>query len=240
MLEEYRHCLLKESDCALSTLYDDKNLLKKMSEDEELQPRVSLCEQDHRTAYLDGIVINIGGIGKMFHGLTKDIDALERSITKGLSATDPRFRIEIPKQFVDEPNNGSIDFWFPKVAHNELMGLDDLMLDALMNHPKFGDELFEKVGSPDVKINAANCYAFLRDCAELRLLLFSAMHISYGSPARGTEILQHTLRNRSVGCTRNVQVLLGRLCFVGNYNKTSSQVSIERSVRTRACVGNHR
>jgi hypothetical protein len=98
------------------------------------------------------------------------------------------------------------------------------MLRVLIDEPAFRNRCFVKTGPSEVRINAAGCHKFLEQCADLRLLLFSAMHISSGSPGRGTEIAAQCLRNLPGGDIRNVQVVLGRLCFVGTYNKTSHQV----------------
>lgn len=225
MFEEYRKYVLLNSDYPLSNLYNDRNLLKVMADDERLRPRVSACGEDNRTAIVDDIVVNVDGIGSMFRGILKDIEGEEREITRGLSETDARFRIKLPKNFVDEPNRYDVDFWFANMPGNGFDGLDDVMLDVLITHTSFRDDCFIRTGASEVRINAAGCHGFLDRCANLRRLLFSATHISYGSPGRGTEIAATTFRNMPVGDVRNVQVITNRLCFVGGYNKTSHQVS---------------
>jgi len=221
----YQGYLLLKSDYLLSFLYGDRNLLKKMTEDEERQPKVSLCGKDNRTAIVDNAVVGLDGIGEMYRGLLEDIKDSERDITLGLSDSDPRFQITLPELFTDQPNRHDIGFCFADIPSNGLLGLRDVMLDAMVNHPAFRDRCFVRTGPTEVGINAAGCYEFLRRCANHRMILFPLMHIGSGSPGRGTEIAAQCFRNSPGGDVRNVQVLLGRLCFVGGYNKTSHQVS---------------
>lgn len=228
VFDDFKNTVALNSDYPLSPLYNRRNLLKKMAEDETNRPRVSACGEDNCTAVVDDIVVNVNGIGDMFRGLLKDIQDNERAITKGLSEFDPRFQILIPRLFVDQPNKIDVDFWFADILQNEFGSLRDVMLNALVNNPMLRETCFVKASPSEVKINPAECHKFLRKCADLRLLLFSAMHISSGGPGRGTEIASHTLRNPPAGDIRNVQIIGGRLCFVGGYNKTSHLVSLAR------------
>ena len=100
-----------------------------------------------------------------------------------------------------------------------------MMLDTLLNSPRLCGTCFIKAGPYKVKINPVECHKFLQKCADLRLLLFSAVHISSGGPGRSPEIASQTLQNSPAGDIRNVQIIGGQLCFVRGYNKTSHLVS---------------
>ena len=222
---DYQKYLLLGSDYPLSILYSNRNLLKTIAEDEERQPNVSLCGEGCRTAIIDDVVVGLDGIGDMFRGLLKDVEDAERDITLGLSDSDPLFQITIPKHLWDQPNNHEVGFCFADIASNGFLGLKDVMLRALVDHPTFRNRCFIKTSPTEVIPNPSGCYEFLQQCAALELLLFSLVHTSSGGPGRGTEVVAQCLRNSQGGDIRNVQVLLGQLCFVGGYNKTSYQVS---------------
>jgi hypothetical protein len=74
--------------------------------------------EDNRTAVVDGIAVGLDGIGDMFRGLLQDIEERERTITLGLSASDPRFRTTVPDLFVDQCNRHDVDFFFADVPSN--------------------------------------------------------------------------------------------------------------------------
>jgi hypothetical protein len=118
VFQYYRKYVLLQSDYPLCTLYNDRNLLKVMTEDEARQPKVSLTGEDNRTAVVDGIAVGLDGIGDMFRGLLQDIEERERTITLGLSASDPRFRTTVPDLFVDQCNRHDVDFFFADVPSN--------------------------------------------------------------------------------------------------------------------------
>ena len=178
-----------------------------------------------RTAILHDTVLRLDDVGDMYRSLLKDISELERQITCGLSDTDPRFRLELPELPSDEPNNSYADFFFGDLPRNGLVGVKDLMLDVLVDHEHFRGQYFFDTGNGEVSFNPAACHELLQQFAQLRALLFSAVHISSGSPGRGSELISQHLRNAPGGDIRNAKVIGGRLCFVGGYNKTTHQVS---------------
>ena len=209
------------SDYPLSPLYDNRNLLKKLSEDHTQQPIVNIVG---RTAIIHDTTLRLDDVGDMFRALLKEISDEERGITQGLFDTDPRLQFNLPTELSDEPNNTRIDFSFEDLPRNGLTGRGNVMTDIVLHHPRFRGRYIFPTGNGGFSCNPAACYELLYRFAHLRALLFSATHISYGGPARGTEIAAHHLRNAPGGDVRNVKILGGKVCFVGGYNKTTHQV----------------
>lgn len=177
-------------------------------------------------------VISLDDIGDTFRALLKDISDEERDITLGLSDTDPRFHLKLPTKPSDEPNSTLANFFFADIPRNGLVGVGDFLLDVFVNHPRFRDRYFIDTGR-EPTIAPTACSELLQRFDHLRSLLLAAVHISSGGPARGTEIASQHLRNAPGGDIRNVQIIKGKICFVGGYNKTTHQVRSPFSVYRR-------
>jgi len=230
---------LLNSDFPLSALYTDRNILKKLVEDQGRDPKVTLVG---RTAILHSTAVQLKDIGNMYRSLLKDISEVERQITRGLSDTDDRLQLRLPDLPSDESNNTSVEFFFAEIPRNGFVGAGDVMLDIIINHDLLRGQYIVDTGGDNLSFNPVACHELLQQFANLRALLFSAAHISSGSPGRGTEIASQHLRNAPGGDVRNVKLIGGKICFVGGYNKTTHQVrdascadSRRRSLITRAC-----
>ena len=222
MFAEYKQYVLLEADYPLSHMYSIRNKLKTQAEDEAREPSMVLIG---RTVVIDDVVVDLDGIKGMFQCLLGEIEELEREITRGHRGSHPSLRPRLPTAFTDKPNKRDVNFWFASMAENGLEGSQTAMLELLTHHPDFDGIYFQRKGTSDVTINPANCHSFMRKCAYLRLLLWVAVHIGSGGPARGPEITSQTFRNPPRGNVRNLQIINGDLCIVGTYNKTDSQVS---------------
>jgi hypothetical protein len=217
----FQRCLSINSDYPLCVLYNDRNLLKKLVEDQERDPNAAMIG---RTAVMHDTRLCLDDIGDMYRALLKEISALEGEITQGLCDTDERFRLKLPEFPADEPNNSRSDFFFANVASNGFSKARDVMLDVLAEHERFRGRYFLDTGREEVVCVPGPCHELLRRFAQLRTLLFCAVHIASGSPGRGSELISHHLRNAPGGDVRNVKLIDGRVCFVGGYNKTTHQV----------------
>ncbi|KAK9364534.1 hypothetical protein V1509DRAFT_572753, partial [Lipomyces kononenkoae] len=70
---------------------------------------------------------------------------------------------------------------------------------------------------------------YAQKAAELLEILFVLMHVTYGSPARMTEISTWPVSN-SVHKTRSVYCHQRGLLFLGTYSKTTSMTGHERII----------
>ena len=203
-------------------MYGIKNLLAKETENEKRKPSVTVIG---RKVIVDDALVDLDLVGPLFQGVMRDLDKAKSRITRGLSDSDPAFQIALPSMFLDRPNDQSVDFWFGCLPSNGFTGRDDVMLNALVNHEVFADFCFLKSHPSGIIINPEGCHQLFQMCFDFRLLIFVAAHIGSGAPPRGPETTSQTLRNKPGGRIRNLQVIDGRLCFVGGYNKTEAIVS---------------
>jgi len=217
----------------LSRFYHNRNLLKVIAEDESHEPNISLIG---RLAIVDDVSIDLDGLKAVFQGLVQDLKAAEREVTRGLCDSDPRFKLTLPDLFLDQPDKHDVDFWFGCLPANGLLDFQEVMIDALINHPVFHNACFLKARPGDLRVNPAVGHSWLQACERLRGILLAAMVMFSGSPARGTEIISQAYRNTPCGTVRNVQVINGRLCFVGGYNKTDWQVSSPPTSPVSTCA----
>jgi hypothetical protein len=75
-----------------------------------------------------------------------------------------------------------------------------------------------------LELNLPMCHKFLEEAASIRSMLGSLLHVATYGPYRGTEYVTTCIRNTANGNSRNVKAILGKLCLVSGYNKTSFAV----------------
>lgn len=81
MFKSHQKYMLLNSDYPLSHLYNMRNLLKKVREDEEKMPKVSLTSDDCQTVVVDNIAASLDGIGNIFQGILQDIRDAKSSLS---------------------------------------------------------------------------------------------------------------------------------------------------------------
>jgi hypothetical protein len=129
-----------------------------------------------------------------------------------------------------------VDTWDPGLVYEEprnrrvghscfsdprnLLQHKETLLEAILTHPDLKG-LFHFVDpSSHIAWKAGPCLAYIDDCHKLEMLLFCGTHLSYGEPARGSELASHLINNVTGGSLRNVFVMFQLLCLMGTYGKT--------------------
>lgn len=224
---KYKSLLMLQSDYPLSSLYDTKNLAKKIAEDQELDLKVSLSE-DRRTAVLGTICLSLSSFGVMYDSLLAEIETKQRELFGGISFEDAEwFGFRVPKIISDDNNRSQPGYWFADHESNqEFQRYEDLGLKVLFEHPRL-EGRYGCVRSSDKKLvmNAVACQDFLERSEETKTKCASALHISLGGPPRGSEIAPYRIRNHPGGDIRNARFIYSNLCFAAGYNKSSQSVS---------------
>jgi hypothetical protein len=226
--EKYKPLLLLQSNYPLSPLFHSKNLAKKISEDQELDHKVSLST-DKQTAVLGSISIHISSFGAMYRGLVAEIEQKQKELFGGVDFEDSEwFGFSVPEIIADNNNQSQPGYFFgDHEANQDFLRYEDLGLKVLFEHPRLKDR-YGSVRSSDQKLvlNAIACQDFFHRASEIRSKLASACHISLGGPPRGTEFAANYLKNHPGGDIRNVRFIFSTLCFVSGYNKSSLSVSL--------------
>lgn len=229
--ETYKHLLMIRSDHPLSPIYSSKNLAKKISRDEERKDKVNLVGEPKKdTAILGRIVVKLEDIGGLYRKLLEEVTELQEDLFGGIGFEDPDwFSFKVPNPLVDEVNNSSAGFCFGDMEMNDLKKYEDVGLRALFHHPRM-KERYGCMRSGQFIPNAFAMHDFLYRSSIARAKLTTAIHISIGGPARGTELSANYLRNHPQGDIRNVRIIDGDICLVGGYNKSTSVVRVLRNL----------
>lgn len=225
--EKYKHLLMLRSDYPLSPIYSTKNLAKKISRDQERRDKVNLVGEKKDTIILGRIVIKLDGFGELYRKLLEESKEMQEDLFGGISFEDEDwFGFTEPLTLVDEVNETCAGFWFGELEMNDLKKYEDRGLKVLFHHPcmkdRYGCMLSEEKFIP----NAYAIHEFLYRSSLARSKLTTAIHISVGGPARGTELSSNYLRNHPQGDIRNIKIVDGDLCLVGTHNKSTNMVCV--------------
>ncbi|KAK9241552.1 hypothetical protein V1506DRAFT_465881 [Lipomyces tetrasporus] len=140
--------------------------------------------------------------------------------------TELGFGVQLPRQLgkdmADDYSNSTPGYSFVTDTRNKLN--TRLLLEALHNRSELQAE-YVRGGV----IVGAKAEAYAKKAAGLLEKLFILMHVTYGSPARITEVETWLLSN-SVHSTRSVYCHPRGLIFLGRYNKTTSMTGHERMI----------
>jgi hypothetical protein len=221
-LPPFKPYLLLQSDYPLSFLYHTRNRLKKLAKVEQHAASLKLVN-DFRTVIIGKSTVTLDGIGAMFHQLLDSIQQRRRKLLGGFELED---QVKIPDILVDEPDNENPGFYFGDVQQNGLKKYEMLLINVV-----FGEKLEGVYGTAvdgKLKLNIPKCKKFLEEVADIRSELGTLLHICTSGPYRGTEYAASCIRNTMNGNPRNVKAILGRLCLVSGYNKTTLSVSTSK------------
>ena len=158
----------------------------------------------------------------MFHALLDDIKQQRKEMLMGIELEDC---VKMPDILLDDPDNDNPGFYFGNVPENELKCYENLLHKIIWGREDFVGK-YGTVEGNKLVLNKPMCYKFLEEAQSLRAKLGTLLHISTSGPYRGTEYTTTCIRNTVNGNVRNVKVILGNLCLVSGYNKTSFAVSL--------------
>lgn len=210
-----------QSDYPLSPLYHTRNLLKKLSKMQTHAINLNLIN-NFQTIIIGKSTVTLDGIGAMFHGI---LDSIKQRRKELLGGIDLEELVRIPDALIDEPDNQTPGFYFGKVKRNKLQCYEKLLAKLIFGNKQLKREYGTVTAEGTLVLNQPRCHRFLREVAMLRSELGTLLHICTSGPYRGTEYAASCIRNTVNGNPRNVKAILGRLCLVSGYNKTTSSVS---------------
>jgi len=111
---KYKPLLMLQSDYPLSSLYETKNLAKKIAEDQELDMKISFSD-DRQTAVLGTICLSLSSFGVMYRGLLEEIDRRQKELFAGVAFDDPEwFGFRVPG-IISDDNNRSQPIYYNRV-----------------------------------------------------------------------------------------------------------------------------
>jgi hypothetical protein len=218
---KFRPYISLQSDYVLSAIYHTRNLLKKLSREQEQSVNVNLVD-NFRTIIVGNSTATLSGIGAMFHKLLDEIKERRKALLMGI---DLEGLVTYPDILVDEPDNITPGFYFGDIPQNHLRHYDQTLAKLIFGHQEMSRKYGMVTSDGKLVLNHPSCYRFLEEVALIRSALGTLLHICTSGPYRGTEYASTCIRNTADGNPRNVKVIFGRLCLVSGYSKTSSIVS---------------
>jgi hypothetical protein len=195
--------------------------LKKLGKSQEHKINLNLI-RDFQVIVIGKSIITLNSIGVMFHEI---LDYIQQKRKELLGGIDLEELVSIPDELIDEPDNQSPGFYFGKVQYNNLERYEKLLTRLIFGHPKLKGKYGTVTAEGTLLLDQPKCHKFLEEVAALRSKLGTLLHICTSGPYRGTEYAASCIRNTINGNPRNVKAILGRLCLVSGYNKTTSSVS---------------
>lgn len=128
---------------------------------------------------------------------------------------DPRLRA--PKWgFVDHKDNP----WAGK----------NFVLEHILTDPATFESFAFRAPDGTIVWRVGYCYQYTQDIFNVLMDICIAIVLTYGAPARASELLAHLLRNIAGGSIRNVFVLFNVFILRGSYSKTSAATSSDKTM----------
>lgn len=127
----------------------------------------------------------------------------------------------LPGVVHEEPRNTSVGYSCFRDPHNAFLRHKDDLLQAILTHPRLRSHFYCIDQHGRITWRAGPCLAYLEDCHNAEMKLFSATQTSVGEPGRGTEVASHLIENISGGTIRNAFTMFQYFCMMGTFNKGS-------------------
>jgi hypothetical protein len=112
-----------------------------------------------------------------------------------------------PEVIHEEPRNISVGYSCFRDSKNDFAKHKDDLLQIILTHPLIRSHFHYIDQRGQLVWKTGPCFAYMYDCHDVEMKLFSATQTSVGESARGTEIASHLIENVSGGTIRNVRVL---------------------------------
>jgi hypothetical protein len=152
---------------------------------------------------------------------------LEEGIFAGCRS--PGLSIHIPSVLVDMPRNTDVGFCFLDLPANRLLQFQHVLITHLLEHPSLEGKYFYQDGDKMVGIKP-QLMKLLRVEEEMTDIMMVIIHLTGGNPGRGTEVVNHLLRNLPGGSIRNFFNLYNLCMIIGGYSKTSNMTSKDKVI----------
>ena len=203
-------------------------LVKTVTSAEEGMPTITSTDGTGRDVIYKGSIITIDAIHLMINELVSRWKTLlEEGIFAGCRS--PCLSIHIPSVLVDMPRNTDVGFCFLDLPANKLVQFQHVLITHLLEHPSLQGNYFYQDGDKMVGIKP-QLLKLLRIEEEMTDIMMVIIQITGGNPGRGTEVVNHLLRNLPGGSIRNFFNLYNLCMIIGGYSKTSNMTSRDKVI----------
>jgi superfamily II DNA helicase RecQ len=170
----------------------------------------------------DGDCVTVHGQNLHLHQFKKMVEELEEEISQDLDSllfNDPIFQLPEDIDILDEPRRTAPQYSFVDDKRN-VWHKTTSVLQYIMDHSHIFADMGIVVESK-IRWYPSALHEYAANIYHLQQKILVAIILTYGEPARATELASNLLRNYPGGSIRNIFFAFGTLFLRGSYNKTS-------------------
>lgn len=186
---------------------------------QELKHNVEFVDLEGHVLRVGSSTISIATISKTVrHVVSRAWTVLQEGLMLGMQWD----RMVAPVALTDDFANTRVGYSFLDNPANQF-GPDRrvALFQGILSDPQLAGEFGFRVTPTGLSGHATRLHRYLNTAQDFRMLLMTAIHLSYGAPARGTELASTRIVN-SPTAKRDVIIVGGRVAFVNLYNKTNA------------------
>lgn len=221
-IEKY---FLEKTESIIPTLYLLKRGLSSIQSAEQSTLYFNAPDLSGESAIINGEVLSLNAIGSM---LTRTISEITSEVDE-LTFHNPQFLLSPTEIIHDEPRETKSAYSFTTDERNVWVQRPTLIQHILQTRELSQQYAYTTPGGVFSWIPTAVAPVVER-IYQLQKKIMCAIILSYGEPARGTELASHLLTNIAGGSIRNFFVLFNVPFLRGSYNKTSTHQSADRVI----------
>lgn len=174
---------------------------------------------------VQGHTLYLSQIRDYVEGLSTKIEAAIDRLTFDL----PQCKLDQDTFVHDEPRSRTPAWGFVDHKDNPWAGQHHV-LQHILNDPATFESFGFRAANGDVVWKVGRCYQYTKEIFDVLMDILIAIVLTYGAPARASELLAHLLRNVAGGSIRNVFVLFNVFILRGSYSKTSGATGSDKTM----------
>ncbi|KAF9440526.1 hypothetical protein P691DRAFT_820577 [Macrolepiota fuliginosa MF-IS2] len=217
--------LLEETESVMPNLYLLKRGLASLNTAEQTTISFNAPDMSGKSAIIGTNMLELDKIGQLHCEAIKDITS---AIDK-LTFSNEKFAIPADQFIHDDPRQCEADYSFttdPRNSWNDR--------PTLVQHIIQTPQLFSKYAywtpSGTIAWKPAAIAVTLKRIYDVQIKILCNIILSYGEPARATEIASHLLVNIRGGTIRNLFIIANQVVLRASYNKTSSAQGSDKTI----------
>jgi hypothetical protein len=209
----------------MPNLYLIKRGLSSLRSAEESTFTFNAPDLSGTSAIVEGFELSLHQIGALH---TRAIEEITESIN-GLTFNHSDFQLHDIGEIFDEPHERKPGYSFVSDRRN-IWNNRPSLLQHVLNDPT----LFQRFAyiAPDGTVAwiSSSIAEYIQNVYELQTKIMCTIILSYGEPARGTELASHLLCNVGGGSIRNLFVLFNLPVLRASFNKTTSHSGFDNVI----------
>lgn len=215
----------ERSEAVLPTMYLLKRGLTSLHSAEESSLFFNAPDLSGTSVIIDDKILYLSQIGDVHRRAS---DEIQREIDE-LTFHHPTFTLADDISIHDNPRELAPDYSFVKDTRNIWNHQPSLIQHILQTPSLFSRYAYEDP-SGIISWKPSEVAVTVKRIYDLQMKILCNIILSYGEPARGTELASHLLENVGGGSIRNFFVLFGIPILRASFNKTASVLGQDKTI----------